>query len=186
MVSTATAAMTEANFSVTCSGITTAVDLPLAAEGHRFPIRADVLPNQTAMHKKIRILLAAGAVVGLMFGFGLLLAPGLLLNLYGLTTDSTGELIARLFGVEFIGFNVATWVARESDPRAEGSAARAVIRAHLVSETIGALVSAWAALRGFGNPLFWSVVAIYAIFAAAFLWAELSLRAEPGSAVRQV
>lgn len=137
------------------------------------------------MHKKIRVLLAAGAVVGLMFGLGLLLAPGLLLSLYGLATDSTGELLARLFGVELIGFNVATWVARGSDPRAEGSAARAVVRAHVVSETIGALVSAWAASRGFGNPLFWSVVAIYAILAAAFLWAEFSLRAQPRGAVRQ-
>lgn len=137
------------------------------------------------MDKKVRILLAAAAVVGLMFGFGLLLAPGLLLSLYGLRTDGTGELLARLFGVEFIGFNLATWVARESDPRAEGSAARAVIRAHLVSETIGALVSAWAASRGLGNPLFWSVVAIYAIFAAAFLWAEFALRAQPKGAVRQ-
>ena len=128
------------------------------------------------MHTKIRMLLTVGAVVGLAFGFGLLLFPALLLRVYGLATDGTGELLARLFGVEFIGFNVATWIARQSDPSAKGSAARAVIRAHLVSETAGALVSALAALRGFGNPVFWSVVAIYGAFAAAFLWAELALR----------
>jgi hypothetical protein len=138
-----------------------------------------------AMHKKIRMLLSAGAVVGLVFGVGLLLAPGPLLRMYGLATDGTGELLARLLGVEFIGFNVATWVARNSDPRAEGSAARAVIRAHLVSETIGALVSAWAASRGLGNPLFWSVVVIYAAFAAGFLWAELALRESSAAAVRR-
>jgi hypothetical protein len=137
------------------------------------------------MDKKIRILLTVGAVVGLSFGFGLLLFPALLLKVYGLATDSTGELLARLFGVEFIGFNVATWLARESDPRAKGGAARAVIRAHLVSETVGALVSALAASRGLGNPLFWTVVAIYATFAAAFIWAELALREHSEAAVHQ-
>jgi hypothetical protein len=136
------------------------------------------------MHK-IRILLTLAAVVGLMFGIGLLLAPGLLLRMYGLATDGTGELLARLFGVEFIGFNLATWVARDSDARTKGSAARAVIRAHLVSETIGALVSGWPASRGLGTPLFWSVVAIYVAFAAAFLWAELALKEPSEGAVRQ-
>jgi len=136
------------------------------------------------MHNKIRMLLTVGAVVGLMFGLGLLLAPRLLLSVYGLSTDGTGELLARLFGVEFIGFNVATWVARDSDPRAKGSAARVILRAHLISETIGALVSAVAASQGLGNPLFWSVVAIYAILAAAFLWAELGLR-DHSEAVRR-
>jgi hypothetical protein len=138
-----------------------------------------------AMHNKIRMLLTVAAVVGLMFGIGLLLVPGLLLRMYGLATDGTGELLARLFGVEFIGFNLATWLARDSDARAKGSAARAVVRAHLISETIGALVSAWAASRGLGNPLFWSVVAIYVAFAAAFLRAELASKEHSEAGGRQ-
>jgi hypothetical protein len=128
------------------------------------------------MHKKIRMLLSVGAVVGLTFGIALLLVPALLLSVYGLSTDSTGLLLARLAGVEFVGFNLATWIARESDPRTAGSAARAVIRGHLVSETVGAVVSALAVWQGLGNPLLLSVVAIYAAFAAGFLWAELALR----------
>lgn len=127
------------------------------------------------MYQRIRMLLSVNAVVGLIFGLGLLLTPGLLLGMYGLATDSVGSLLARLFGVEFVGFNVATWVAREADPRAAGSASRAVVRGHLVSETIGAVVSAAAALQGLGSPMLWSVVAVYAIFAAAFIWAELAL-----------
>jgi len=45
-----------------------------------------------------------------------------------------------------------------------------------VSETLGALVSAAAAVRGLGNPLLWTVTALYAMLAAAFLWATLALR----------
>jgi hypothetical protein len=142
------------------------------------------------MQRKIRLLLTANAVVGLTFGLGLLVAPTLLLRVYGLATDSAGLLVARLLGVEFIGFNVATWIAREADPYATGSAARALVRGHVVSEAIGALVSASAALQGLGNPLLWSVVAIYVAFAAAFLSAEITLRdtsrARSGAAARRV
>lgn len=128
------------------------------------------------MRQKLRVLLTANAVVGLAFGLGLLLVPALLLSLFGLRTDTTGLLLARLFGVELIGAGVIAWIAREADPYPTGSAPRAVVLGHLVSETIGALAGATAATQGLGNPLFWSVVAIYAIFAAAFLWAALALR----------
>lgn len=135
------------------------------------------------MRQKLRMLLTANAVVGLTFGFGLLLAPALFLTLYALHTDLTSLLLARLFGIELIGAGVAAWIAREADPYPPGSAPRAVVQGHLVSETIGAFASASAAVRGLGNPLLWSVVAIYVIFAAAFLWASLALRGHTDPAV---
>ena len=128
------------------------------------------------MRRKIQLLLTVAAVIGLVFGLGLLVAPAPLLRLYGLTTDTTGLLLARLFGVEFIGYNIVAWVTRAADPAPTDSASRALVRAHLVSETLGALVSAAAAARGLGNPLLWTVPALYAILAAAFLWATLALR----------
>ena len=128
------------------------------------------------MRQKIRMLLTVNAVVGLTFGLGLLVAPAPLVLLYGLRTDTVGLLLARLAGVEFIGYNLVGWIARAADPYPAGSTPRAVVRGHLVSETLGAPVSATAAVRGLGNPLLWSVAAIYAIFASEFLWAELALR----------
>jgi hypothetical protein len=130
------------------------------------------------VRRNIHLLLTVAAVIGLVFGLGLLVAPGPLLRLYGLTTDATGLLLARLLGVEFIGYNLAAWVTRAADPSPAESAPRALVRAHLVSETLGALVSASAAARGLGNPLFWSVPALYGILAVAFLWATLALRRE--------
>ena len=127
------------------------------------------------MRRKIHLLLTVAAVIGLVFGLGLLVAPAPLLRLYGLTTDTTGLLLARLFGVEFIGYNIVAWLTRAADPLPTDSAPRALVRAHLVSETFGAVVSA-AAVRGLGNPLLWTVTALYAMLAAAFLWATLALR----------
>lgn len=130
------------------------------------------------MRRNIHLLLTVAAVIGLVFGLGLLVAPAPLLRLYGLSTDTTGLLLARLFGVEFIGYNIVAWVTRSADPSPTESAPRALVRAHLVSETLGALVSTWAAVRGLGNPLFWTVPALYGMLAAAFLWATLALRRE--------
>ena len=130
------------------------------------------------MRQKIHLLLAVAAVIGLVFGLGLLVAPAPLLRLYGLTTDTTGLLLARLFGVEFIGYNIVAWLTRAADPFPTDSAPRALVRAHLVSETLGALVSVAAAVRGLGNPLLWTVTALYGMLAAAFLWVTLALRRE--------
>jgi hypothetical protein len=47
-----------------------------------------------------------------------------------------------------------------------------------MSETLGAVVSAAAAVRGLGNPLLWTVTALYGMLAAAFLWVTLALRRE--------
>ena len=137
------------------------------------------------MRQKIRILLTVNAVVGLAFGLGLLLAPEALLRLYGLDVDPATLLFARLFGVELIGFNAVGWIAREAEPYPADSTPRAVVRGHLISESVGALVSASAAAQGLGNPLLWIVVAIYAVFAAAFLWATLALRGLSEPAVLQ-
>ena len=131
------------------------------------------------MRRKIHLLLTVAAVIGLVFGLGLLVTPAPLLRLYGLTTDTTGLLLARLFGVEFIGYNIVAWLTRAADPIPTDSAPRALVRAHLVSETIGAVVSAAAAVRGLGNPLLWTVTALYAMLAAAFLWATIALRRGP-------
>lgn len=133
------------------------------------------------MRQKLQVLLTANAVVGLAFGVALLVAPAVLLKLYALRTDPSGLLLARLLGIELIGAGVVAWAAREADPYPADSAPRAVVRAHAVSESIGAVVGGLAAVQGLGNPLFWSVVAIYAVFAAAFLWAVLALRGAPGA-----
>jgi hypothetical protein len=128
------------------------------------------------MRQKIRVLLTVSSVIGLIFGLGLLVAPAPLLQLYGLNTDDTGLLLARLFGVELIGYNLVGWIARGADPHPSDSTPRAVVWGHVVSETIGALVTAWAAARGLGHPLLWGVVALYGVLAVAFLWAALALR----------
>jgi len=128
------------------------------------------------VRRNIQNLLTVSALVGLAFGAGLLVAPAALLAIYGLHTSTVGLLLARIAGVEFVGYNIVGWIARVADPFTETSAARTVVHAHLASETLGAIVTGWAAWQRLGNSLLWSVPLLYGVLAIAFLWATLQLR----------
>jgi len=127
------------------------------------------------MREKLRLLVTANALVGILFGMILLLVPDLLLRLYGMNTNPAGLLLARILGVEFIGYGILGWVLRNTDPAPAASPARAIVRAHVISESLGTLVTGWAALSGLGNLLLWSVVAVYGLMAICFIWASVAL-----------
>jgi hypothetical protein len=130
------------------------------------------------MREKLRMLLTVNALVGILFGLILLLVPDLLLRLYGMNTDAAGLLLARILGVEFIGYGILGWILRKADPAPAASPARAIVQAHLISEALGTVVTGWAALSGLGNSLLWSVVAVYGLMAVCFVWAEVALGGE--------
>ena len=97
--------------------------------------------------------------------------PGSLLTLNGIQTDQAGLAVARLFGAEFIGFNVVTWLARNG----QGSSGRRfVILGHAISESLGFLVALTAKLAGMGNNLFWGIVAIYLVFALGYVYFQFA------------
>ena len=120
---------------------------------------------------KLNTFLAINAVVGLVLGVVLLLIPRVFLALNGVQTDAVGLALARLFGAEFVGFNIVTWLARNSpDP----SARRIVVLGHLISESMGFIVALLAKLSGLGNTLFWGIAAVYLIFALGFAYFQFA------------
>jgi len=116
---------------------------------------------------KLNPFLAVNAATGLVLGLVLILVPRPFLAFNGIEADAVGLTIARLFGAEFIGFNIATWMARSSsDP----SARRIVVLGHFVSESLGFILALLAKLAGLGNALFWGIVAVYLFFALGFAY----------------
>jgi hypothetical protein len=122
---------------------------------------------------KLRTLLVANGVVGVGAGVGLLLVPAPLLRAFGFSPSTTADLVARSMGVEFIGYNLVTWLAAR-DPL--GATSRTLITGHSISEPLGFAVSLIAVLRGQGNGLAWSFVVLYLAFAVLYLAAVGSLR----------
>jgi hypothetical protein len=116
------------------------------------------------------MLLLASAVATGLFGVGLLIAPGLLVSLYGLRLDGDGALVARLLAAQLLGFMVLDFTSRA----ATGASLRTVLVAGLVAEVVSVVVVTGAAATGAGNALLCGVAALFGAFA---VWRVLVLRA---------
>lgn len=97
------------------------------------------------------------------FGLGLLVLPGTLLGIYGMSLDPDGTVVARLLGGQLLGYVPLEWFALRGDRAIR----RVNLRSVFVAEVTGLAVTALAAVQGRGNTLFLGVVAIFLVFA---LW----------------
>ena len=122
---------------------------------------------------KLGNLLMAGAVVTLIFGLSLVLIPGTLLSLYGITVNEAGILLARLFGAAFLGFTVLNWSARYA---ADDQVLRGIVLANLIMDAIGFIVTLLGQVAGLANALGWSSVALYLLFGLGFAYFQFVKR----------
>jgi hypothetical protein len=105
------------------------------------------------------------ALVCLVLGLPILLAPIFLYSLFGASLNPGGVFAAREYGASLIGNLMLTWFARnaiESEPR------RAIILALCVYDAIGFVITLIAQLAGVLGPLGWFAMVIYLFFAIAF------------------
>jgi hypothetical protein len=114
---------------------------------------------------KLNTLMVVKAVVCLAFGVLLVVIPGPLMSLYGVTLDDGGMLMARLYGASLLGNLMLTWFSR-NDPGSE--ALRAAVLGLFVYDAVGLVVALIAMLSGVMNALGWSVVAIYLVFTVGY------------------
>ena len=125
---------------------------------------------------KLGTVLTVNAIIALLFGLGFVLAPAATLAPYGLTTDDSGILVARLFGAAVLGYAVLTWSARNSE---ESAARRAIVLALFLSFGIGLVVSLVGQLSGLVNALGWSTVAIYLVFTLGYGYFQFAKPSSP-------
>ncbi|MFM8999162.1 MAG: hypothetical protein ACKOKE_03680 [Actinomycetota bacterium] len=110
--------------------------------------------------------LALGAFLGLALGAGLVLAPATVVGLFGFETSPTAEFLARLLGAESIGFAlIGVWLGADRRVR------QPIVRAHLVAESLSAIVAVLAIRAGGGGGIVWLIPLLYGGF--ALVWAYL-------------
>jgi hypothetical protein len=108
-----------------------------------------------------RTLLVIKAVVCLVFGLFLLLAPVVLLNLLGTALNDGGTFTAREYGAALIGTMLLTWFARN----VKAADARGAILLDLfIYDLIGMIVTSSVVISGVLNVLGWSIVVVYLFF----------------------
>ena len=115
---------------------------------------------------KLATLFTVGAILSIAFAVPLLLVPGEFLPMYAVETTPGAVLLSRLLGAAFTAIGVLSWQARSLPEESAG--ARVVVRALLVGNSIGFLVTLVSRVQGVGNALGWSSVVIYALLAGAY------------------
>ncbi len=113
----------------------------------------------------LKFMLTTKGAINLAFGAGLLIAPALLLSLYGMRLDATATLLARLFGAACLGLGAVQFFARNA-PR--GSLQSLLVGVCAVADLIGFAVALIAQLTGVMDLMGWGVVAIYAFAGFGF------------------
>lgn len=108
-----------------------------------------------------RTLLIIKAVVCLVFGLFLLLAPTTLLNLLGATPNDAGLFTAREYGAALIGTLLLTWFAKNVKA---ADARGAILLDLLVYDLIGVIITLLVVLSGVFNALGWGIVVVYLFF----------------------
>jgi hypothetical protein len=123
----------------------------------------------------LKIMLLINAVVAAVFGLALVIVPGEVIAIYGITADAGLRYMGQLFGLCLVGHVVLCWFAKDAP---ESEARTAIVRALFVTNGLGLVVSLVAQLKGVTNAVGWSTVAIYLLLALG--WAYF-LRAKPAA-----
>ena len=105
------------------------------------------------------------AVVALVFGVPMVLAPGWLFSYFGVALGSAGALPARSYGAAMLGYLMVCWFARNAD---KSDARKAIVVALFVYDLVGFVASLYAQLSGMMNGLGWVIVFIYLFFTVGF------------------
>jgi hypothetical protein len=115
----------------------------------------------------VKVFLAIGAAIAILYGIAFVLAPAFVLATYGMTTEASTVLSARYFGLTLLGLGLIVWLVRETSDR---TALRGLLSGLSVQSVIGVLVSIWGTLAGTMNAMGWSAVLIYAVLMAGYLY----------------
>jgi hypothetical protein len=122
---------------------------------------------------KFSTLMIIKAAVCLALGLPILLVPGFVYSLFGLSLDAGGQLAAREYGAALMGSLMITWFARNIPV---SQARWAIALGYCVYDAFGFAAVLLATLSGLLNILGWSVVVLYLFFAVGF---GLFLREKP-------
>lgn len=117
-----------------------------------------------------RILFNASAIVEVLIGLALLVAPLFVIAmLLGDGLGPTGVAVARVLGIGLLSVGVAGW-------ESPGQDARLAPRAGLCIYNVGAAVVLviLGAYGGMNGLLLWPVVVLHALFGTVMLWVMLT------------
>lgn len=113
----------------------------------------------------LKLWMTIKAIVVFLFGLGFLLIPVSMATLFGTTTDETGLLLARFFGMAWIFEAILLWLSKNF-PWPE---AQKIVIAIFISNLIGLALALIAVIGGlFSGIMGWLSVVLFLVFVLVF------------------
>jgi hypothetical protein len=106
------------------------------------------------------------AITGIFFGLLYLCFPVQGLAVFDLSTDVTGQYMTRFFGSALTGIGFICLSERQREP----AALKGLMTGLLIGNGFGLLVAIFAQLTGMPNILCWSIVLIYLLLDAGYIY----------------
>jgi predicted membrane-bound spermidine synthase len=116
---------------------------------------------------KLRILLIINAIIAALYGIVILLIPAWLDSLYGFTVTPELNFVGRLLGGYLLAMGILSWLIRNAP---DSQVRTAVLYAFLVMDVLGFVVTLIYLLNGTVNAQGWSLVAIFLLLSAGFIY----------------
>ena len=114
---------------------------------------------------KLGTFISIHSILLFLFGLGFLLVPAWMLSVYGTSTNSTGLLTARVFGIGNIQLSIIMWTSRN----AVGSKVlKTLVLLLFLGNALTFMLALEAQISGGFNALGWTNVALYLLFAFGY------------------
>lgn len=134
-------------------------------------------PGKKSM--RLRTLLSVHSILLFLFGLGFLVAPEMMLSFYGTSTNSTGLLTARVFGIGSIQLSVLMWSSYKCG---ETRILSILVPLQFLGNSLSFLLALQAQLSGIFNVLGWTNTSLYLLFALGYgYFLLLSIRSRDDS-----
>lgn len=114
---------------------------------------------------KLKSLFVFNAITAIIFGVGSVLAPQVLVSLFGATLNPAGMLMMRYGGAWLIGIGLVAWFARNA---VDSEARRAIVLAFLICYSIAFIVALISQLAAVLNAFGWGTVALNLLLALGY------------------
>jgi hypothetical protein len=114
---------------------------------------------------KLGSFISTHSVLLFLFGLGFLLAPAWMLSVYGTSTNLTGLLTARVFGIGNIQLSILMWISRNEF----GSMLlKTLLVVLFLGNALAFMLALQAQVSGLFNILGWTNVGLYLLFALGY------------------
>ena len=124
---------------------------------------------------KLSTFISIHSILLFLFGLGFLLVPAGMLSVYDTSTNSTGLLTARVFGIGNIQLSIIMWTSRND---VGSKILKTLVLLLFLGNALAFMLALQAQISGVFNVLGWTNVALYLLFAFGYGYFQLVFRGD--------